>query len=344
MKLRRPFEIARAELRFQTRRPLFWVLLSVLALMAWGLSSGHVRVSSGSSDVGEKKAFITSQFALGSQLAVTVTVLYGFFLAVAAGMTVIRDDELKVGELLHSTPLTPGEYVWGKFCGVALAFALLLGLDLGMRAFCNHALASAQSSEFVGPFSAWNYLRPALWLGVPMLLFLGGASFLVGVWTRKPILVFALPTLLMLVCLFFLWSWEPSWLPVAIDRVLMLVDPSGMRWLDHTWLKVDRGADFYNTQPIGIDAAFGASRICLAGLGLAGVGVASRLLARELRGAVRVRAAASAGTGEIAHAAGAPAPAALAELCMSARPRGLLAGIAEVARAELRELRHQPGL
>src|SRR5689334_13174902 len=252
MKLRRALEIARAEFRFQTRRPLFWVLLVVLGLMAWGMSSGSLRISSGDSDVGGKKAFITSQFALAQMLCVQVLMLYGFFLAVAAGMGIIRDEELKVGELLHSTPLTPGEYVWGKFAGVGAAFALVLGLDLGLRALFNHAFVSAASSEFIGPFSVWNYVWPALLLAVPTLLFLGGASLLLGAWSRKPILVFALPTLLMLVCLFFVWGWEPSWLPLAFDRVLMLSDPTGFRWLGHTWLKVDRGVAFYNTQPLGV--------------------------------------------------------------------------------------------
>ena len=344
MSFARLLEVARAEFRFQTRRPLFWVLLVVLGLVAWGLSSGHVRIGSGDSDVGGKKAFITSQFALGSGLAVTAILLYGFFLAVAAGMTVIRDDELKVGEILHSTPLTPGEYVWGKFAGVAATFTLLLASDLALRAFFNHVLKSAESSEFIGPFSAWSYIRPALWLAVPTLVFLGGASFLVGVWTRKPILVFALPTILLLVCIFFVWSWEPGWLSNALDELLMLCDPAGMRWLNHTWLKVDRGVDFYNTQPIGIDSAFGASRFAFAGLGLASVWIAARLVARELRGAARVRKAVPATQREPERAVSAPGAHSLADLRMHASPRGLFAGITEVARAELRELRHQPGL
>jgi ABC-type transport system involved in multi-copper enzyme maturation permease subunit len=344
MKLARLSEIARTEFRFQTRRPLFWVLLVVLGLMAWAMSTGSMRISSGDSDVGGKKAFITSQFALTQMLCVQVMLLYGFFVAVAAGMTVIRDEELRVGELLHSTPLTPGEYVWGKFAGVAATFALVLGLDLALRAFFNHVLKSPESSEFIGPFAAWNYLRPALLLALPTLLFLGGASFLVGAWSRKPILVFALPTILLLVCLFFVWNWEPSWLPTRIDEALMLIDPAGLRWLDHTWLKVDRGVDFYNTQPVGIDLAFGASRLAFAGFGLLSVLVATWLLARELRGAARVRAARTSLLSEPAHAAPAPGPGGLADLRMRSRPRGLWAGIVEVARAELRELRHQPGL
>ncbi|MBK7642761.1 MAG: ABC transporter permease subunit [Planctomycetes bacterium] len=344
MKIARFLEIARTEFRFQTRRPLFWVLLVVLGLMAWGFSTGNLRISAGDSDVGGKRVFITSQYALAFGLSVTVVLLYSFFLAVAAGMTVIRDEELKLGEVLHSTPLTPGEYVWGKFAGVSATFTLALGADLALRAFFNHALKTPASAEFVGPFSIWSYVRPALWIAVPTLLFLGGASFLLGAWTRKPILVFALPTILLLACIFFLWSWNPSWLSPSVDNLLMLLDPAGLRWLEHTWLQVDRGAEFYNTQPLGIDAAFAASRLALAGLGLASIGVASRRLARELRGAVRVRASSRKAELELPRPTRAPGTGSLAELRMSSRTRGLLAGVAEVARAELRELRHQPGL
>ena len=43
-----------------------------------------------------------------------VPLIYVFFIAVAAGMLVIRDGELKVSELLESTPLRPGEYLLGN--------------------------------------------------------------------------------------------------------------------------------------------------------------------------------------------------------------------------------------
>ena len=67
--------------------------------------------------------------------------------------------------------------------------------------------------------------------------------------------MFVLPIVLVLGGFFFLWNWSPSWLDLRINRLLMLVDPAGVRWLNETYLKVDRGADFYNTQRIGFDGA-----------------------------------------------------------------------------------------
>ena len=97
-------------------------------------------------------------------------------------------------------------------------------------------------------------------------------------------------SLILLVDGFFLWEWSPSWLDPRIDRALMLIDPAGFRWLNETWLKVDRGVAFYNTAPIPPDAAFLASR---AGdgrrWGWAPWRLASRHFAATLRGSTTPR-------------------------------------------------------
>ena len=53
----------RVEFRYSFRRPLFIALAVILALTAFGLSSGHMQISSGDSSVGGTKAWITSEFA-----------------------------------------------------------------------------------------------------------------------------------------------------------------------------------------------------------------------------------------------------------------------------------------
>jgi len=91
------------------RRPLFVTLASILLLSAFGLSSGHMQISSGDSAVGGTKAWITSEFAQ-TQLMTFITLLYyALFIAAAAGLCLLRDRETKVDVLLHSTPLTAGE-------------------------------------------------------------------------------------------------------------------------------------------------------------------------------------------------------------------------------------------
>src|SRR5438045_2500565 len=113
--LRRFATVLTADLAYQARRPLFVMWAVILVFCAWGFSTGSVRIQSGDATVGGTKAHVTSEFAVAMQLAILTTLFYGFFVAVAAGMTIIQDDEWRLGELLHATPLRPGEYIWAKF-------------------------------------------------------------------------------------------------------------------------------------------------------------------------------------------------------------------------------------
>ena len=94
------------EIRNSVTRPLFWVLALIVAFNAWGLSTGSVRISSGDSSVGGTKAWLTSEFAQTQVMTYIVLLFYGFFIAVAGGLTLLNDRESKVDALLHATPLT----------------------------------------------------------------------------------------------------------------------------------------------------------------------------------------------------------------------------------------------
>ena len=353
MSLRRLRTVLFLDLRTAVRRPMLWLLILALVFMAWGFGAGKARIESGDTSVGGTKAFITSQFAVSTMLTLEVLLIYGFFIAVLAGMAVIRDDEWKTGEVLHATPLTAAEYAWGKFLAILTAFLLVLAVHLLVTIFFFHVLPSPGREEFHGPFAAANYLVPALAFAVPLIVFLAGTSFFVGERTRRPILVFVLPVAILLICGFFLWDWAPTWLDPRIDRALMLIDPAGFRWLQQTWLKVDRGVDFYNHAPVGFDTGFVLSRLLMVVIGLGCVAWSAAGLASRLRGSRRpVRARRrwfrrSGGTvlqaaPETDLLAGAVAP--LGALRMRSVPTGATAGFVEIARTELRELRVHPGL
>ena len=94
-----------------------------------------------------------------------------------------------------------------------------------------------------------NYLMPVVGLFCYRpSSFWRGLSFAVGEWSRRPILVFVLPVAVVLVDGSFLWDWSPNWLDPRINDLMMWIDPSGFRWLNETWLKVDRGVSFYNNE------------------------------------------------------------------------------------------------
>ena len=56
------------ELARTLKRPLFWFLVALLVLIAWGLSTGDMQISSGDSSVGGTKAWVTSEFAFALPL------------------------------------------------------------------------------------------------------------------------------------------------------------------------------------------------------------------------------------------------------------------------------------
>src|SRR4051794_37017839 len=118
------------ELAHTLKRPLFWFLAVMLVLVTWMMSTGDLTISSGDASVGGTKAWITSEFNFAFLLSFLVAILYSFFGSIASGMAVIADDEARVGEVLHSTSLRPGEYVWGKFLAILGGFVAALGIHL----------------------------------------------------------------------------------------------------------------------------------------------------------------------------------------------------------------------
>ena len=349
MSLRRFRLVFGQELSHNTRRIMFWVWMIVLIFFAWALSYGAAKISSGDSSVGGQRAHITSEFGISLQLGILTALIYGFFASVVAGMAVIQDEEHRVVELLQSTSLRPGEYIWGKFFAAMAAGLIVLTVHLVAMMLCNHMLPAGQASDLRGAFHLMNYVRPALLFNVPTVIFMAGVSFAVGEWTRKPVLVFFLPVAVLLGSIFFLWEWSPSWLDPRVDKFLMLIDPAGFRWLTETWLKVDRGVKFYNTTSVPIDSIFLANRLIVTGIGLGAVALSVLHLKATLRGksrgAERAWARQTAGGSGLSTVASHPLllrP--LSAMGMKSKPPGLLSASWTIARAELTELRSSPGL
>ena len=343
--------VTRRELSSALRRPSYWFLFGVLVLLAWGFSAGNVLISSGDATAGGQRSHITSVFAQTMFQSILITGVGAWFLAIGAGLVLIRDAEHRVGEVLHATRLTVREYVWGSFAGAVAAFLIIWWAYLAVSVGFNHVLTAGEAARHIGPFLPGNYLYPALLLGLPQIVFLAGVSFFLGAWTRRPIVVFAFPITVVVIVLGFLVSWSPSWLDPAINRALMLADPSGFRWLIETFVKLDRGVDFYNTAPLAPDTGFLLSRIALGAVGLAAVGAAARNTARRLlqgdtdsvvigfRRSGRQKTPATVAQGAPISSAGT-----LGELGMRTDPPGFLPAARAIGRAEVRELLVRPGM
>jgi ABC-2 type transport system permease protein len=341
------YEVFRLEFVHIVKRPIFWVQLLILGFFAFALANGNAQISSGDARVGGTKAWITSEFAVTQLLILLLTSLYVFFISVVAGMSLIKDDEVKVGEMLRATRLTPAEYVWGKFAAIVAAFSVLLFVHLAMTAFFNHVLPHGANVDSIGPFALGSYLRPALLFGLPSIVLFAGVCFAMGGLTRQPVLVFAFPIAVLVLGLGFLWDWSPAWLSLGWNRALQFVDLSSYRWIKETYLKVDRGVDFYNHAHVALDGLMIAQRLVTVGVGLLAVAlVAARQDARQRSPRLARPSKRSAARALAAAAAAAPPldPAPVAALGMGSGTPGFVASTWEIARTELKLLGRHPGL
>ena len=144
----------------------------------------------------------------------------------------------------------------------------------------------------------------------------------------------------------FLSTWSPSWLSPEVNRLLLLLDPSGFRWLNETFLTIDRGVEFYNTAPLRPDTGFLLSRVGFGLVGLVAVAGAARVYARRtLAGGAQSRFLRwfRRRVGPVA----APvtySPATVADLEMATRPIGFWKAARVIARSEIRDLVVRPGM
>ncbi|HEV8579357.1 MAG TPA: M1 family aminopeptidase [Thermoanaerobaculia bacterium] len=337
---RRLWLVAGLDLQESFRRPLFLIFAALMVWNGFMMSRGAWLFRSIDTSLGGSKAWADSEFQTTYVYALISFFMVSFFVAVAAGMPLIRDAEYKVGDLLHSSPLRPGEYVWGKFLAALLAVLAAVAVLPVSTGLLTHLLPDPGNPEIYGPFHLVSYARPLLVFLVPAVVFTAGVTFAIGRWTGRPILVFLFPVALFLLCQSFLWGTYPPRISEELSGVLRYIDPSGFRWLKESWLFTDRGIAFYNTRPVAFDVLFLLSRAGFFLLGLLFVDLSRRHFTGRLRRPARSRRTAEP-AGQIGTAVEARP---LSILAMSSRPPGFFSGSLAVARFELQELRSQPGL
>ncbi|MEY2715614.1 MAG: hypothetical protein RIT24_1957, partial [Planctomycetota bacterium] len=332
------------------KRPINIIMFVVFGLMSLGFVVGGVQVSTGSADTGGAKVSINSAFNLGFADVALFALILPFFVAVACGTPVLGDFDRKINRLVAATPLTHVEYAFSRFFA---AFAVLaaIGVAWMLLQIGFYELIPLDPTERVrGAFALGHYLWPKILFGLPLALFVGGVSMWLGVRTRQPVLVFALPVVIVVSGIFFVWTFNPEWLPMWVNRAMQLADPTGFRWFGRNFISEDRGVAFYNSASLVPDAAFLASRIAMCAVGLAAVWATGRRLARTEHDDLRVGAveallaqarfadgqAAKAEHAAIAARGGAP--------ISSSRAPGFVRATADIARLETRALLRSPGV
>ncbi len=172
-------QVARFELRYQIRSPIFWITSFIFLALTWTLvTSDDLRIGWGG------YVARNSPFAIATMCMIMV-IFAIFIVTTFVSNVVLRDDESGFGPIVHATRLTKFDYLFGRFTGGFLATCLVfLSVPLGVL------LATAMPGldpGTIGPFRPGTYLYAYLVLCVPTLFVLSASFFSLATVTRSMI-------------------------------------------------------------------------------------------------------------------------------------------------------------
>lgn len=169
--------VAKFELRYQLRNPVFWVSLFLFFLLGFGVAASE-NVSIGTPGTVHENA----PFAIASMIALT-SLFYLFVITSFVANAVVRDDSTGFGPIIKATSIGKRNYVFGRFLGglgVALLgyFAVPIGMFFG-------SIMPWVDAETVGPQNLSYYLWPYLILAIPNILLMSSLLFGLATVTRS---------------------------------------------------------------------------------------------------------------------------------------------------------------
>jgi aminopeptidase N len=171
------FRIAGFEFRYQLRSPVFWVASVIFFLLTFGATTIS-QIQIGSIGAVHKN----SPFAIANELGI-MSVFFIFALTAFVANIVVRDDETGFGPIIHSTPITKFDYLFGRFAGAfgagaIMALALPLGILVG-------SFMPWVDPVKIGPFHLQSYLYGYFVIMLPTLFVLGAGFFALATATRS---------------------------------------------------------------------------------------------------------------------------------------------------------------
>lgn len=169
--------IARFELRYQLRSPVFWVAAGMFFLFAFGtIASENIQIGDGGNvHANAPRAIIMAHLIMA--------LIFMFALAAMVANVVIRDDETRFGPLIRATGVGKLEYLCGRFTGAwgaaALCYASVpLALWIG-------SLMPWLDPQTLGPQRLDAYLFAYALMGLPVLAITGALLFAIATATRS---------------------------------------------------------------------------------------------------------------------------------------------------------------
>ncbi len=169
--------IARFELRYQLRNPVFWVSTILFFLLTFGATTVEsIRLGSGGN-------IHTNAPTAIAQIQLTMSLFFMFVTTAFVGNVVVRDDETGFGGIIRSTKIGKLPYMFGRFSGAFLGAAvafLAVPLAIWIGTFMPWI-----DPEHLGPNRLQDYLFGYFVLALPNLLITSAIFFAVACWTRS---------------------------------------------------------------------------------------------------------------------------------------------------------------
>jgi ABC-2 type transport system permease protein len=169
--------IARFELRYQFRNPVFWAAAIMFFLLTFaGTTAEGIRFGSGGS-------IHTNAPTAVAQVQATMSLFFMFVTTAFVGNVVVRDDETGFGQIIRSTKVGKLPYLFGRFTGAFLGAAvafLAVPLALWIGTFMPWV-----SPEYLGPNRLMDYAFGYFVLAVPNILITSAIFFAIASWTRS---------------------------------------------------------------------------------------------------------------------------------------------------------------
>ena len=170
-------KIARFELGYQFRNPVFWVVSVLFFLLPFGAMTTEQIQIGGGGNIHKNAPLAIAQISL------IFTLFYMFVTTAFVANVVVRDDESGFGSIVRSTRVTKFDYLMGRFLGafaaVAITFlAVPLAIWLG-------SMMPWVDAETIGPNRLHDYLYVYVLLTLPNLLLTAAIFFAVATMTRS---------------------------------------------------------------------------------------------------------------------------------------------------------------
>jgi len=268
--------IARFELRYQLRNPVFWVVTILFFLLTFGsMTIDQIQLGSGG-NVHKNAATAIAR------THIVMSLFYMFVTTAFVANVVVRDDESGFGQMVRSTRVTKASYLLARFLGAygaaAVSFAAVpVAMWLG-------TLMPWVDPETLGPNRIADYLYAYCLIALPNLFLTAGIFFAVATMTRS--MTYSYLSVIVFLAVYFTLLALTQQKPELRETIAYL-EPFGIGafgWLTRYWTAAEANG--------GMPAFAGvlaANRLLTLALGLTALAIAWWRFSFAERGASRRR-------------------------------------------------------